>query len=184
MRQVHDAGVVTVTAPGEHAGAEADAAVTAIPGAVVAVATADCVPVVLLADGAVGVAHAGWRGLVAGVVEAAVAALADLGHAPHRAVVGPCIRPARYQFGPDDLDRVASRWGDGVRSVTHSGAPALDVVAGVRAALDEAGVHDVVDEGLCTAADPDRYWSHRARAEAGRMATVAWLGEEERAWVP
>lgn len=175
LTQVHGADVVTVTRPGEHAGARADAAVTAVPGAVLAVTTADCAPVVLVAGGAVGVAHAGWRGLEAGVVGAAAEAMAALGHPPHRAVIGPCIRPGRYAFGAADLDRLAARWGPEVRGRTADGAPALDVAAAARAALAEAGVHDVADDGTCTAADPERYWSHRARGEAGRVATVAWL---------
>jgi len=175
LHQVHGADVVTVEAPGAHAGAPADAAVTATPGAAVAVTTADCAPVVLLAGGAVGVAHAGWRGLEAGVVAAAAQAMADLGHPPERAVIGPCIRADRYAFGPADLDRVAGRWGDGVRATTPEGVPALDLAAGVRAALAEAGVTAVDDAGTCTAADATRYWSHRARAEAGRIATVAWI---------
>ncbi len=175
LRQVHGPDVVTVTRPGEHAGVEADGAVTAVPGAVVAVHTADCVPVVLLADGAVGVAHAGWRGLYEGVVARAAEAMAALGHPPVRAVIGPCIRAASYEFGPDDLDRVAARWGDQVRASTASGAPALDVAAGVRRALAEVGVHDVTDGGLDTATDAGRFWSHRARRDVGRMATVAWL---------
>lgn len=179
LQQVHGADVVTVRAPGEGAGARADAAVTAVPGAALAVTTADCVPVVLLADGAVGVAHAGWRGLLAGVVGAAVTAMDDLGHPADRAVIGPSISPARYEFGPDDLDQVASRWGDGVRSVTATGDPALDVVAGVRVALAEVGVTKVAQAGGCTATDAARYWSHRARAESGRMATVAWLEDDD-----
>lgn len=177
LTQVHGADVVTVTEPGEHAGAPADAAVTAVPGAALAVTTADCVPVVLLADGAVGVAHAGWKGLLGGVVGNAVAAMAALGHPPVRAAIGPCIRPERYEFGAADLDAVAARWGDDVRGTTAAGTPALDVAAGVRRALAEAGVTDVADDGTCTAAGADRFWSYRARGEAGRIATVAWLEE-------
>lgn len=180
LTQVHGPDVVTVTRPGEHAGALADAAVTAVPGAALAVTTADCVPVVLLADGAVGVAHAGWKGLLAGVVGNAAEAMAALGHPPTRAVIGPCIRAARYEFGAADLDAVAARWGDAVRGTTAAGTPALDVVAGVRRALAEAGVAEVADEGSCTAADEDRFWSYRARGEAGRIATVAWLEEDGR----
>lgn len=175
LTQVHGADVVTVTEPGEHAGVAADAAVTAVPGAALAVTTADCVPVVLLADGAVGVAHAGWKGLLAGVVGSTADAMAALGHPPTRAVIGPCIRPERYEFGAADLDAVAARWGDAVRGTTTSGTPALDVAAGVRRALAEAGVADVADEGTCTALGADTYWSFRARGEAGRIATVAWL---------
>lgn len=180
LTQVHGPDVVTVTRPGEHAGAVADAAVTAVPGAALAVTTADCVPVVLLADGAVGVAHAGWKGLLAGVVGNAAEAMAALGHPPTRAVIGPCIRAARYEFGAADLDAVTARWGDAVRGTTAAGTPALDVVAGVRRALAEAGVAEVADEGSCTAADEDRFWSYRARGEAGRIATVAWLEEDGR----
>jgi len=179
LTQVHGAEVVTVTRPGEHAGTAADAAVTAVAGAALAVTTADCVPVVLVGreDGAVGVAHAGWKGLLGGVVGAAAEAMAALGHPPVRAVIGPCIRAERYEFGPADLDAVAARWGDEVRSTTAAGTPALDVVAGVRRALAEVGVTDVADEGTCTAADAERFWSFRARGEAGRIATVAWLEE-------
>lgn len=176
---VHGGDVVTVTRPGEHAGARVDAAVTAHPGAAVAVTTADCAPVVLIAPGAVGVAHAGWRGLVAGVVGATAAAMTDLGHPPARAVIGPCIRPDSYEFGADDLDRVAARWGDGVRTVTADGRPALDLPAGVRLALAEAGIDDIDDAGECTATGDERWWSHRARADRGRMATVAWLEPDE-----
>ncbi len=148
-----------------------------MPGAVVAVTTADCVPVVLVGDGAVGVAHAGWRGLVAGVVGAAATAMAGLGAPPRRAVLGPSIRSGCYEFGEADLRAVADRWGDGVRATTTDGRPALDVTAGVRAALAEVGVLDVVDEGACTACDAERYWSFRARGEAGRVATVAWIDD-------
>lgn len=176
---VHGGDVVTVTRPGEHAGARVDAAVTAHPGAAVAVTTADCGPVVLIAPGAVGVAHAGWRGLVAGVIGATVEAMVDLGHPPERAVLGPCIRPAAYEFGPEDLDLVAARWGDVVRTVTADGTPALDLPAGVRVALAEAGVDGLLDPGECTATDAGRWWSHRARTDPQRMATVAWLEPDE-----
>jgi YfiH family protein len=176
LRQVHDRRVLTVTEPGEWAGAEADAAVTTTPRAALAVHTADCVPLVLLGDGAVGVAHAGWRGLLAGVVESTVAAMADLGCGAEslRAVIGPCIRAECYEFGVADLDRVAGAYGDGVRGRTSWGTPALDVPAGVRIALDRSGVPTVEDDGTCTGCDP-RWFSHRARGDRGRQAGLAWL---------
>lgn len=173
MRQVHGAAVLTVTSPGEHAGAEADAAVTAVPGAVLAVHTADCAPVLLLAHGAVGVAHAGWRGLAAGVIEATADALAQLGHPAHTAVLGPCIRPRCYEFQGPELDQVAERYGPAVRSVTAAGTPALDVAAGVAAACAGIGI-DLHDQGTCTACSPV-HWSYRARGDAGRQALVAWV---------
>lgn len=178
LTQVHGADVVTVTRPGEHAGARADAAVTAIPGAALAITTADCVPVVIYAGGyqAVGVAHAGWRGLLGGVVGATAAALRALGHEPHAAMLGPSICAAHYEFGEADLDTVAARWGDEVRATTADGRPALDVEAGVRIALASEGIETILpDHSTCTAEDAANFWSFRARGESGRIATVAWL---------
>ncbi|QXC62266.1 polyphenol oxidase family protein [Aquihabitans sp. G128] len=173
LRQVHGAGVVTVRHPGEHAGAEADAAVTVAPGAPIAVQTADCAPILLVADGGVGVVHAGWRGLVEGVIEAAADALVTAGAPPYAAVLGPCIRARCYEFGRADLARVAERYGPTVHARTGWGTPALDVSAGVRTACERLGL-TFTDCGICTACSPD-HWSYRARADASRQALVAWL---------
>ena len=156
-----------MTEPGEHTGAEADAAVTRLPLAKLAVRTADCLPVVLLADGAIGVVHVGWRGLAAGVVQRAVAAVGDV----HTAHVGPHIRPGCYEFGVHDLDEVAAGLGDHVRALTTWGAPALDLAAGVRSALGDVAV---VDTGACTACSR-LYPSWRARQDTARFATIAWM---------
>lgn len=173
LRQVHGAEVMTVTAPGEGAGRAADAAVTTTAGAVLVVQTADCAPVLFSGNGGLGVAHAGWRGIVDGVLEATVAALIDLGATPDRAVLGPCIRAGCYEFGPTDLDVVADRYGPAVRAETSGGAPALDVAAAVRVALDRQGI-ELDDHGVCTACS-SQHWSHRARQDAERQALVAWL---------
>ncbi len=178
LRQVHGARVVVVDEPGAHAGAEADAAVTAVPGAVLAVHTADCVPVALVADGVVGVAHAGWRGLVAGVLEATVAAMGGLGAGPVTAVVGPHARARCYEFGAGDLDVVAARLGDRVRATTGWGTPALDLLAGVRQALEPLGVV-VRDHGGCTVCEPGTRFSHRARGDHGRHAAVVALADPD-----
>jgi len=174
LRQEHGAGVVVARRPGEGAGRRADAVVTAAPGAAVAVQVADCAPVALLAAGAVGAVHVGWRGLLAGVVPAAVAALRALDGGPARAVVGPCIGPECYEFGADDLDRVAAAVGPAARSLTAAGSPALDLRASVVAALAAAGVAEVAVEGGCTACGGP-WWSHRARGDRSRQAVVAWL---------
>ena len=173
LRQVHGARVVTVDRPGDHAGAEADAAVTSTPGAVLAVHTADCAPVLLAsADGSVvGAAHAGWRGVVAGVLERTVEEMRALGATDVTAEVGPHIRARCYEFGADELDEVARRCGDDVRAETAWGTPALDVTAAVRSALAAVDV-DLVDRGGCTACEPDRLWSHRARGDRARMAAT------------
>jgi YfiH family protein len=167
LRQVHGATVVEVTEPGEHAGAEADAAFTARSGCTLAVRTADCVPVVLVNDAAIGVVHAGWRGLADGVIEATVDAMG----APVDAHVGPHIRRGCYEFGAQDLDAVANSLGDHVRATTNWGTPALDLTEGVRRALGRARLHDT---GACTACS-DVFFSWRARAEQDRFATLAWL---------
>lgn len=174
FHQVHGARVLVVTRPGEHAGEDADAAVTALPGAVLAVQVADCAPVALVGDGIVGVAHAGWRGLAAGVLPATVAAMRALGAGRISATIGPCIRPECYQFGATDLDAVAHALGDHVRATTADGAPALDVPAAVVSSLAAAGVDDVVDLGTCTACST-AHWSHRRSGDVGRQAVVAWM---------
>lgn len=163
-----------VEAPGAHAGTEADAAVTAVPGAVVSVQTADCAPIALIGEGAVAAVHAGWRGLAAGIVASSVEAVRDLAPGPVRAVVGPCIHPSCYEFGDADLDEVASALGDHVRSTTAAGRPALDLPAGVHAALAAAGVTEVDDRGTCTACS-DAHWSHRAGGDPERQALAVWI---------
>lgn len=176
LRQVHGSEVVVVTAPGEHAGAAADAAVTATPGCAVAVRTADCAPVVLIGTRAVGVVHAGWRGLMGQVVAHAVAALRELDDGPLRAHLGPCIRGGCYEFAGPELSTLTQRFGPGVATTTMWGTPALDVPAAVAAALREVGVDDLQDAAGCTACDR-RWYSHRARREVERFATVAWVPE-------
>lgn len=176
LRQVHGAGVARVRWPGDRAGSEADAAVTDVPGAVLAVSVADCAPVVLLGDGVVGVAHAGWRGLEAGVVGATLAAMRALGAGEVRAHLGPCIHPCCYEFGAAELARVSAATGGAVRARTSAGALALDVPAAVRVELRRLGVELDESASVCTACRPDRSFSHRARAEPERQAAVAWLG--------
>lgn len=176
LHQVHGATVVAADAPGHGAGAEGDAVVTAAVETPIAVGVADCAPVLLFAEGAIGVAHAGWRGLVAGVLEATVDTMRSLGADDVSAVLGACIRPTAYEFSRDDLEIVADRYGPTVRGTTSSGSPALDVPATVRAALDIVGVPLVDVIGGCTAAESDRRWSHRARGDAERQAMVAWRG--------
>lgn len=173
LRQHHGSAVVVVTAPGEHSGAAADAAVTAVPGAALAVITADCAPVVLVGRRAIGIAHAGWRGLLDGVVERTVDQLVGLGEQPSRisAWIGPCISAARYRFDEPDLARVEDRYGPSVRARDLDGEQALDLIAGVRAALAVVGVAPGRADDTCTASSPTRWWSWRARRDRGRHGT-------------
>lgn len=186
LNQVHGARVVVVGSPGEHAGAEADAAVTDVVGATLAVHTADCAGVLLRSEGpgpqVVGAAHAGWRGLEAGVLDATVSAMRELGAAAIRWQLGPCISAAHYEFSPSDLDRLVDRFGDRVRSRTLDDSAAFDLRVAVSSALSACGAEPLEPAGApgdtvgppCTAAD-GRYYSWRARGDRGRQAAVTWM---------
>lgn len=175
LQQVHGATAVIVEHPGAMQDAPADAAVTSCSGAVLAVQTADCAPIALVAEaGAIGVVHAGWRGLAAGVIPAAVDALRRLADGPCRAVLGPCIGPECYEFGTADLDLLAERFGPDVRSATSDGRPALDLRAAVAAALAEVGV-PLDDRAVACTACGGRWFSHRARGEVERQVVAAWI---------
>lgn len=176
VTQVHGADVAVVRAPGDVAGRQADALCTAIANAPLAIQAADCAPVGLVSpSGVVGVAHCGWRGLVGGVVQRTVGAMRDLGASEIVAVVGPCIGPSEYEFGAADLELLTDLFGPGVVSLTQGGAPALDLAAAVGEACRRAGVQVTASLGACTAANPDRYWSHRARGDVERQAMVLWI---------
>jgi len=175
LRQVHGSTVVRVTEPGEHAATQADAAVTTVSGAPLAVRTADCAGVALVSpDGVIGVAHAGWRGVVAGVLDATVEAMRDLGARQIDAALGPLIHPECYEFGEEDLAALVERLGDEVATTTPSGTPALDLPTAVGAALERLDVALRGGPGPCTGHD-ERWFSHRSRRDPQRQATVAWI---------
>jgi len=173
IRQVHGADVHVASVP-ESEPAVADAVLTATRGLAVAVVTADCAPIVIACDDAVGVVHAGHRGLSAGVVEAAIARLQEIGRGEVRALLGPCIRAGCYEFGPDDLAAFVARFGPEAEARTRSGMPALDLPAAVAVVLRRAGVETLQDTQLCTA-DSDAWFSYRRDGATGRQATVALL---------
>lgn len=173
LHQVHGGDVATVTAR-TPVGAElaaVDAAVTAEPDRVLAVQTADCVPVLFAGPTAVGVAHAGRAGVTAGVVAATVAALDRLGSgAPQlRVVIGPAIGGCCYEVPAAMQDEVTAH-APAAHATTTWGTPALDLPAAVTGQLREAGVTDIGRAGGCTRCDADRRWfSHRADPAAGRQ---------------
>jgi hypothetical protein len=169
VNQVHGRDVAVVDVPQTGAHADADAIVTACRGLPLVIFTADCAPIALVADGAVGAVHAGWGGLRAGVVERAVDELQRLAPGPVSAVIGPCIRPERYEFGADLLDRMVAHFGPAVAGRTAGGTPAFDIPAAVRIALERAGVDRVDDVDVCTAASSDHF-SYRRDGVTGRQA--------------
>jgi hypothetical protein len=179
LRQVHGPVVVPVdteAAVVPSRGSEGDALVTTLPGVALSIQAADCAPVALVGTvrGVIGVAHVGWRGLETGVLPAIVDAMRARGETEILARIGPCISPGAYEFGEDDLDRLADRLGASVRARTVDGQPSLDLVAGVRGTLAGLGVTVVGEDPPCTSGNPALFYSHRARREIGRQALVAW----------
>lgn len=172
LQQVHGAEVVVATSPGDGAGTVADAVVTELAGAPIAVTTADCAPLVLVGTSAIGVVHAGWKGIMAGVIEATSGQLRALGSEPLEVICGPCIQPGAYEFGSETLDEIEQRFGPGIRASTDGGRPALDMTATVAAACEAAG-WPVPSRPACTSAA--EFFSHRTRGDRGRQTTVAWI---------
>ena len=154
---------------------EGDALVSIGDRSCLGVLTADCAAVALGSpEGIFAAVHAGWRGLIAGVVEAAVAAVRALGAEEVLAGLGPCIHPCCYRFAAPELDTLAQRYGADVRALTTTGEPALDLPRAVGAALARAGAQLVVDLDRCTACDDDGF-SYRARKEQERQALFVWM---------
>jgi hypothetical protein len=179
--QVHAAGVHRLLGPpppGTVTIGAADALVTDRSTVALAVLVADCVPV-LLADpvaGVVAVAHAGRAGLLAGVVQATVAAMVELGARPDqvRAVLGPCILGRSYEVPATLREQAASRLPE-VAATTSWGTPAIDLPAGVRAALAGCEVRDVVAAGRDTYTDLALYSHRRDGPATGRFAGIIRL---------
>jgi purine-nucleoside/S-methyl-5'-thioadenosine phosphorylase / adenosine deaminase len=193
-RQMHGAGVRVVTADDRGSGAfvldesvpEADALVTADPSVVLAILAADCVPIVLYDPVAhvLGCVHSGWRGTVARVSEAALAAMSSLGATQENVVagVGPAISPERYQVGADVADAVERGLGAAAAEVIRpdgTGKWLLDLWAANRIVLREAGL---ADEHINVAAIPtgaagnNLFFSDREVRPCGRLTLVARLG--------
>jgi len=184
LRQVHGTGVLRFDAPPAAQGADAepvaDAAVTATPGVVLAILTADCLPVVFAArDGReVAAAHAGWRGLADGMLEATLAAM----RTPAADVVawlGPAAGPAHYEIGADVRDAFLahSAAAEAAFAATRPGHWRVDLYALARQRLQAAGMAAAAIHGgdQCTIADPSCWFSHRRDRRSGRMATLVWM---------
>jgi YfiH family protein len=176
LEQVH--GVDVVRHADAAIGVRADAAVAFEPGRVCAVMTADCLPVVVAdRDGTrVAVAHAGWRGLLGGVLEATVA---ELGVAPSElhAWLGPAIGPEAFEVGAEVRAAYASRLPGSTDCFVcnERGRHLADLYRLASLALGAAGVVAVHGGGWCTHRDRERFFSFRRDGVTGRMATLAWL---------
>lgn len=174
--QVHGDGVVRAeTVSGAP---EADAATAHTPGAVCAVLTADCLPVLLCdREGTiVAAAHCGWRGLAAGVLSATVAAM-PAAPACLLAWLGPAIGPDAFEVGGEVRQAYLARdarYADAFRAV-GGGKYLADLYALARAELAALGVRRVFGGGRCTVAEPDSFFSYRRDRVCGRMASLIWL---------
>lgn len=164
VRQVHGSHVVAPTRPG--IGPEADGLITTDSNLPIAVSVADCLPVALLADGAVGLAHAGWRGAAAGVVSSTIAALTDRGYPPHTVVIGPGIGPCCFEVGGEVADRFPNS-----RARTRWETESVDLPAAVAAEVAGLAVHLVT---ACTYHD-ERFHSYRRDGTRLRQFGVAWI---------
>lgn len=184
LEQVHGCEVVTIDmdnlADARARAPVADAAVTRLAGVPLAVRVADCVPVLLAArtGAVVAAAHAGWRGLAAGVLEAAMAAM----RAPAEDIVawlGPAIGPEAFEVGDDVRDAFAAAH---ARDTAHfrrlrEGKWLADLHALARARLARAGVRNVATDRSCTFAEPARFHSWRRDRANGRLAAYVWRGD-------
>jgi len=164
IHQVHGDRTVLASEP-IHYG-DADGLVTQRPGLPIVIATADCVPVVLIGKRTRAIAHAGWRGIAAGVVREAIASMENLDDPPKRAILGPHICGECYEVGPEVNEAIG-----GFTSVTGSGTNGADLAGAVRHQLDQIAV---VDSGVCTYEDAAMA-SHRQNGTPDRQVTVVWI---------
>jgi polyphenol oxidase len=163
VHQVHGNDVVRVGQPGS--AAEADAMVSDVPGLPLAVFTADCLGVVITAERGVGVAHAGWRGMAAGVLARTVDVMRDTGMTPLAAYVGPHIGPCCFEVGPEVAERFP-----GSRSHTSRQTVSVDLLDAARRQL---GPLPLWDAGSCSVHDAGHH-SHRDSGTPARMAAIGW----------
>jgi YfiH family protein len=178
MKQVHGTTVADLSARGDPDVAVADAAVTTPGGDVAVVLTADCMPV-FFADRAgkrVGVAHAGWRGLSAGVLESTLGAL-QLDPAEVIAWMGPAIGPDAFEVGPE-VKHAFEHADPGASEAFKPHKPAkfmADLYALARRRLARAGVKEIHGGGFCTYSETDRFFSYRRVQQSGRMGAFIWI---------
>ena len=164
LNQVHGSAVLAVDEPGS--AGDGDGLATGSAGLGVAVATADCVPVIIEGARTTVVVHAGWRGMAAGVVDAGVAAVRVVGDTPMRAAIGPSIGPCCYEVGTEVLALL-----DPYVATTTWGTSSVDLWSAAEAQL---GSPTVWRANVCTFTDT-RFLSHRRDGTKERQVSVAWL---------
>jgi hypothetical protein len=189
--QIHSPDVVVAERPWTAAERpRADAIVTRTPGLAIGVSTADCAPLLFADEQArvIGAAHAGWRGALGGVIEATVTAMETLGAARGRiaAALGPAIRQPNYEVGPEFVERFVAADTANARFFTPSkraGHAMFDLASYIASRIQRAGVVNFEDLGLCTYAEPERFFSYRrmtllGEADYGRHINAIALADE------
>ena len=177
LKQVHGGKIFRIENTGDYQGEEGDGMITTACGIPMAIQVADCAPIALICETPVmGIVHAGWRGLRAGIIQNACIEMRKLGGHPTIAVVGPCIYPKHYEFGSVELKHMTREFGPTVESETKEGTPALDIPETARIALLRSNILDTQFIGECTASS-GKCWSHRVGGNIERQAMVAWLEE-------
>jgi hypothetical protein len=186
LNQLHGHAVVRLTSADVSAHApihDADASVTTEPGIACAAQVADCLPVLFAAPGAraVGAAHAGWRGLASGVLQATLQAVCEAAACEPREVrawLGACIGPTQFEVGADVLEAFHAQPGS-PRFKPHAPEKWLADLAGLaRERLQAAGVVDVSGGTWCTVSEPSRFFSFRRDRRTGRMAAFVWIDRQ------
>jgi len=176
LRQVHGTEVVDLDAPPRSR--QADAAITRVPNTVCAIRVADCMPVLLTDDAGtvIAAAHAGWRGLCHGVLEATIAAM-KVPSERLLAWLGPAIGPRVYEVGEEVREAFLRRdpGAEVAFSPTRPGHYLLDLYTVARQRLAGRGIKRIHGGDFCTYSDAERFYSYRRDRTTGRMAALAWL---------
>jgi hypothetical protein len=164
VNQVHGSIVLKVDQPG--LAGSADGLITDRPGLPLAIATADCMPIIVEGDRSVAVLHAGWRGVAAGIVSAGLESMHALGDTPRRAAIGPSIGPCCYEVGDEVREAIGDR-----SSRTTFGTPSVDLWSAAAAQL--SGI-EIWRSDVCTYTDQG-FRSYRRTATTERQVALAWL---------
>ena len=173
LSQVHSGRIVEAS-PGDCG--EADGLWTHRHGLALSITTADCVPVVVANQNRLAIAHAGWRGITAGIVGRTVQALGSDQHLA--AWIGPAIGPCCYEVGTAVANQLASASSQSILTLGSRGRPHVDIPAAVAIQRERNGVREVHTLSACTRCRSEEFWSYRSCGRAaGRNFTFAWLGD-------
>ncbi|MBD36042.1 MAG: hypothetical protein CL512_04675 [Actinobacteria bacterium] len=177
LTQVHGIQILEVTGDDIVQGEDGDALVTTLENSVLTVRVADCVPISLISEGgAIAIIHAGWRGLLKGVLEETSNKLMATKPGKQMAVIGSHIGPCCYEFGREELDQFIQKFGISVEASTKINSSSLNLSAVVERICDEKGIEIIRKDSSCTSCLADtKYWSFRFNSTELRQCLFAWI---------